>query len=533
MIQLVSANVVNETIFDVIILVSDGVKSLSLLEDKYNEVRLAVENFSKICCSLDDGNDWLIPTEKIPAKRLIYSSTGSIHGDFDDVRKYIKAGIAAGKRFLMTGARSPLLITLPTERFPAAQICSAIGFLHSLYTPLLNREKIENFVEKADLIGILELKTKCQKIKNFVPHGSLDDFLQGIQSSFNLCRDIGDGDPQRMSPSRVVEYILNEFKDSSIKINIVENKDEILKNYPLMAAVSRSANNIEEHRARLIWLEYIGEGEITETLFIVGKGVTIDTGGANLKVGTSMYGMSRDKYGSAVLAGFFRALDILKPTGIKVVGCMCMCRNSIGSNSFTTDEIITARSGKTIQITNTDAEGRLAMADALAEMKELALKARNPHLMSIATLTGHVVLSYGHCSAAMDNGPARAVNYAEQLKQTGDLFGQPVEVSRLFSEDFSFHSSDVQTAQLKQSDIGPSVQTLRGHQGPAAFLICASGLSECGLDSAHPIKYTHLDIGHVMGAYPQCSLPSPLLTLIAHHILPKTKFQEWEVKIIS
>ena len=51
-----------------------------------------------------------------------------------------------------------------------------------------------------------------------------------------------------MSPSRVVEYILNEFKDSSVKINIVENKDQILKNYPLMAAVSRSSNNIEEHR---------------------------------------------------------------------------------------------------------------------------------------------------------------------------------------------------------------------------------------------------------------------------------------------
>uniref|UniRef100_A0A1I8BPM8 CYTOSOL_AP domain-containing protein n=1 Tax=Meloidogyne hapla TaxID=6305 RepID=A0A1I8BPM8_MELHA len=531
MIQLISANIVKETIFDVIILVSDGVKSLSLLEEKYNEIRLAVENFSKICRSLDDGSDWLIPAEK--AKRIIYSSTGSIHGDFDDVRKYTKAGIAAGKRFLMTGARSPLLITLPTERFPTAQMSSAIGFLHSLYTPLLNREKNKNFVEKADLIGILELKTKNQKIENLLSEGSLVDFLQAIQSSFDLCRDIGDGDPQRMSPSRVAEYILQEFKESSIKINIIENKDQILRDYPLIAAVSRSANNIEEHRARLIWLEYTGEGEINETLFIVGKGVTIDTGGANLKIGISMYGMSRDKYGSAVLAGFFRALDILQPKGIRVVGCMCMCRNSIGSNSFTTDEIITARSGKTIQITNTDAEGRMAMADALSEMKELALKARNPHLMTIATLTGHVVLSYGHCTAAMDNGPARAVNYAEQLKQTGDEFGQPVEVSQLYSEDFSFHLSEVQTADLKQSDIGPSVQTRRGHQGPAAFLICASGLSECGLDSAHPIKYTHLDIGDVMGAYPKCSLPSPLLTLIAHHILHKTKFQEWGIKIIS
>ena len=64
-----------------------------------------------------------------------------------------------------------------------------------------------------------------------------------------------------------------------------------------------------------------------------------------------------------------------------------------------------------------------------------ALKAKNPHLFTIATLTGHIVLSYGlHCAAAMDNGPARAVHYAEQLQRTGDAFGQSVEVSRLFNE---------------------------------------------------------------------------------------------------
>ncbi|KAF7638486.1 CYTOSOL_AP domain-containing protein [Meloidogyne graminicola] len=527
MTQMISANSVDNNIFDVIVIVSDSVQSLSILDDKFSEIRLAVEQFSNVCCSLNCGGDWLIHAEQIPSKRIIYSSTGPINNDFDDVRKYLKAGISAGNRFLSTGARSPLLITLPTDRFPNAQLTSSIGFLHSLYTPLLLREKNKNFIEKADLIGILEIKKEYfNKTEKLLPVGSLVDFLQAIQSSFDLCRDIGDGDPQRMSPFGVAEYILETFKDSTIKVNIIENKDQIMKEYPLMAAVSRCSDNIEEYRARMIWLEYIGEGELTETLFIVGKGVTIDTGGANLKIGGSMYGMSRDKYGSAVLAvwGFFRALDILKPSGIKVIGCMCMCRNSIGSNSYTTDEILTGRSGKTIHITNTDAEGRLAIADALAQMKELALNSPNPHLLTIATLTGHVCLAYGHCTAAMDNGPARAINYAEQLRQTGDLFGQPVEVSRLYSEDFSFHCSDIQTADLKQSDIGPSVQTRRGHQGPAAFLIGASGLSECGLNSCHPIKYTHLDIGLVMGAYPGCSLPSPLLTLIAHHILNKTKF---------
>ena len=282
---------------------------------------------------------------------------------------------------------------------------------------------------------------------------------------------------------------------------------------------------IEEHRARLIWLEYDGGGEPSETLFIVGKGVTLDTGGVDVKVGGAMCGMSRDKYGSAVVAGFFKALDQFKPVGIKVVGCMCMCRNSIGSAAYTCDEIITARSGKRVHINNTDAEGRMAMADPLTEMRERALKAKNAQLLTIATLTGHVVLTYGHCAAAMQNGPARAVQYAERLQQCGDAFGQPIEVSRLFNEDFEFHASEIEGADLKQAHTKPSVQTARGHMGPAAFLMRVSRLDECGMDSSSPLKYAHLDIGYSMGAYPKNSLPSPLLALIAHHIIPRVKHQ--------
>jgi leucyl aminopeptidase len=209
-----------------------------------------------------------------------------------------------------------------------------------------------------------------------------------------------------------------------------------------------------------------------------------------------------------------------------------MCRNSIGTNAYTCDEIITvsqlvhlqatiphvhfqSRSGKRVAVNNTDAEGRMAMADALSEFREKALAAKNAHVFTVATLTGHAILAYGHCAAAMDNGPARAGNYAEQLRNTADALGQPLEVSRLSHEDFDFHASDWEGAELKQATNKPSVQTMRGHQGPAAFLIRASRLDECGLDSAHPLKYTHLDIGFSMGAYPKSSLPSPLLALVA------------------
>lgn len=94
------------------------------------------------------------------------------------------------------------------------------------------------------------------------------------------------------------------------------------------------------------------EGKEIETIMLVGKGVTIDTGGVDLKTGGSMQGMCRDKYGAAVVAGFFDALDKLRPKGIKVVGALCAVRNSIGSNAYTCDEIITSRSKKRILIGN-------------------------------------------------------------------------------------------------------------------------------------------------------------------------------------
>jgi leucyl aminopeptidase len=187
------------------------------------------------------------------------------------------------------------------------------------------------------------------------------------------------------------------------------------KNYPLFAAVDRAANGkfsyfftilnkiilafnfviktvVPRHRGRIIKLEYTpDDSKVDTTLFLVGKGITYDTGGADVKAGGHMAGMHRDKCGAAFVAGFFKTLSLLKPKGLKVYGTLCMARNSIGEDCYVADEIITARSGKRVRIGNTDAEGRMVMADLLCEAKEKALNEVNPHLFTIATLTGHVI----------------------------------------------------------------------------------------------------------------------------------------------
>ena len=88
---------------------------------------------------------------------------------------------------------------------------------------------------------------------------------------------------------------------------------------------------------------------------------------------------------------------------------MAMVRNSVGSDCYVADEIITSRAGVRIRVGNTDAEGRMAMVDVLAHMKEKALHEVNPHLMTIATLTGHAVLAVGPYTAVMDNGKVQLI----------------------------------------------------------------------------------------------------------------------------
>lgn len=78
-----------------------------------------------------------------------------------------------------------------------------------------------------------------------------------------------------------------------------------------------------------------------------------------------MQGMSRDKCGAAAVAGFMKVVSLLAPRNVKIVGIMCMVRNSVGSDAYVSDEIITARSGARVRVGNTDAEGRMAMADSL------------------------------------------------------------------------------------------------------------------------------------------------------------------------
>jgi leucyl aminopeptidase len=191
---------------------------------------------------------------------------------------------------------------------------------------------------------------------------------------------------------------------------------------------------------------------------IVGKGITFDTGGISLKPGQGMDEMKMDMSGGAVTIGAMQAVAGLK-LPVNVVGLVPAAENMPGGSAIKPGDILTSLSGKTVEVLNTDAEGRLVLADALT----YAIRRYNPKaIIDLATLTGACIIALGHHAAAvLGNNP----DLIEKLKQSGTATGERVWELPLWEEYEKSMKSDV--ADLKNIS-GPNVGagTITG----AAFL---------------------------------------------------------------
>jgi leucyl aminopeptidase len=151
---------------------------------------------------------------------------------------------------------------------------------------------------------------------------------------------------------------------------------------------------------------------------LVGKGITFDTGGISLKPGDGMEKMKYDMAGSAAMIGAMRAIAQLKPS-VKVIGIVCSAENMPDGKAFKPGDVLTAMSGKTIEIINTDAEGRLVLADGLHYAKTLGCT----HLIDAATLTGACVVALGKENVGLfSNDDATADKFKSVLPRTGEKY---------------------------------------------------------------------------------------------------------------
>jgi leucyl aminopeptidase len=209
-----------------------------------------------------------------------------------------------------------------------------------------------------------------------------------ISDGVSFTKNLGNQPGNVCTPSYVADQakkLAKEYK--SITVKVLEEKD--MKKLGMGAFLSVTKGSAQD--AKLVCIEYKGSAKKQAPVALVGKGVTFDTGGISLKPADAMIGMKYDMCGSATVLGTIKAAADLK-LPIHIVGILALAENMPGSTASKPEDIVTTMSGQTVEILNTDAEGRLVLCDALTYCERF----KPAVVIDIATLTGAVVIALGH-----------------------------------------------------------------------------------------------------------------------------------------
>jgi len=289
-----------------------------------------------------------------------------------------------------------------------------------------------------------------------------------------LARDLMNAPGNVAGPAFLAKTALDIAKASGGRITarIKKRKQLEKENFAALLTVGRGSRN-EPH---LIELEYNPKGK--RTLALVGKGITFDSGGISIKPSAAMDEMKYDMGGAAAVLGTFRALAEMKIPH-RVVGIVPTCENMPGGDAYRPGDIIVSRSGLSIDVMNTDAEGRIILADALDYAKEF-----EPELIvDVATLTGACVVALGHETAAILGNEGGEAWYGK-LRDSGFHTGEYVWPMPMFDEyDYLIESpvADVRNTGGRNGGTITAAKFLQRFADPSPWVhVDIAGAAYCG-----------------------------------------------------
>ncbi|MFV9503582.1 MAG: leucyl aminopeptidase [Oscillochloridaceae bacterium umkhey_bin13] len=245
---------------------------------------------------------------------------------------------------------------------------------------------------------------------------------EAIAHGVTLARDLVNAPPNVLTPAALAEEAVALGKRAGLNVTVIEKPDLLEGGFGGIMAVGQASAN----EPRLIIMEYGTAAEGMPTLCLVGKGLTFDSGGLSIKPGEAMMTMKSDMSGAAAVLGAMQMIAALK-LPLHIVGLVPAVENAISSNAYRPDDVITTLSGKTVEVLNTDAEGRIVLADALYYAQRY-----NPEAMiELSTLTGAIIIALGHHAIGLV-GTDQAL--ADGLRVAGDVCGERVWQLPLWDE---------------------------------------------------------------------------------------------------
>lgn len=401
----------------------------------------------------------IVPTNnQTPAKRILIAGIGKKEKITKDTIRFISGRIAQKANDLKLKEFS-IIVPPSSIMDPASSVSQIIeGSKLSLYKFEMYKSKKENIIPNLTI-----LIKESDKISKIIRKSEI------VSEGVNFTKSIANLPPNDCTPSTLASFAKNLSKKNKMKCFVFSKNELRKKGFGGITAVGQGSKN----EPKLIVLEYNG-AKNQKPVVLVGKAVTFDTGGISIKPGEKMDEMKFDKCGGCTILGIMKTISELK-LQVNVVGIIPSVENMPGGESYRPGDIIRLYNGKTAEVLNTDAEGRLILADALA----FGEKHYSPRaIIDFATLTGACIVALGtNVAAIISNDERLKQKIVESSKRTTE------EVWELpLNEDYmDMIKSDV--ADMKNVGIGRAAGTITA----AAFL----------RNSINETPWVHLDIAGV------------------------------------
>ena len=357
----------------------------------------------------DPGQTFSLHTHaRVPARRVVVVGLGAKDKAVADSLR--RLGGAAVKSALAAKAKRVAVAVPQLEGVPgelALQLVAEGALLASYrFDRYLTKEKQkpQTVVEELELV----VKGRAQGLKGIAK-------AEAVAQAVALARDLVNEPASVVTPRALAEQAQRVAKEAGLKVTILDEKGIEKERMGMVAAVARAA--APYNPPRIVKLAYRPAKKARRKIVLVGKGLTFDTGGLDLKPSASMLDMKIDMSGAAAVLGTMLAVGKLQPN-VEVVGYLGCVENGIGGNAYHPGDVLVSRKGLTVEINNTDAEGRLVLGDVI----DLALTEEEPDvLVDLATLTGACMVALGPTTAGLFSTEDRL---ADELREAGRRAGE-------------------------------------------------------------------------------------------------------------
>ena len=364
---------------------------------------------------------------KLESRRVVVAGLGKGDGFDLNAAREVSAGVA---RFIRSkGVKSYATVLHgagiggldPSEAAQAA----AEGIVLGLYS--FDKYKSESGSKSIESVNIVEFDAdKIKAIEGGVARG------KAIAEAVNLAREMGNEPANVMTPTRMAEIALDVTRGTSMELTVLDRSDIEEMGMGSFAGVAQGT----EEPPKFIVIKHEGDPDNPgNNLGLLGKGITFDSGGLDIKSAAGMLTMKSDMSGGGCVIGAMKAIAAFNPK-INVWGIVPATENMPGRRAQRPGDVVTAMNGKTIEIGNTDAEGRLVLADALC----YALENGVTRIVDVATLTGAVRVALGDGATGVFGNDQGWVN---EVVEAGNRVGERMWQLPTYDSYKSDYSSDI------------------------------------------------------------------------------------------